>query len=121
MLLQHESASRSVDDNVWEELRNFKKCLIKMFQEQKKEVLFIETVTNLAKQQRHCLIECIPLPSDAAEEAPIYFKQVSYFVTSFLGYLCFSFIYDVTPISAQFTSFLLICFLRKLVPSALQG
>lgn len=91
-----------------------------MFQEQKKEVLFIETVTNLAKQRQHCLIECIPLPSDAAQEAPIYFKQVSYFVTSFLGYFCFSFISDVTSIYAHFTSFLL-CFLRKLVPSVPQG
>ncbi|XP_059461046.1 uncharacterized protein LOC132190161 [Corylus avellana] len=73
--LQHESATRTVDDNVWEEIRNFKKCLILMFDKQEKDVVFLETVMGLAQQRCHCLIECIPLPREIAEEAPLYFKQ----------------------------------------------
>ena len=65
-----------VDDNVWEEIRNFKKCLIMMFKKQDQEVIFLETVIWLATQKRHCLIECIPLPQDMAKEAPLYFKKV---------------------------------------------
>ncbi|KAG9440009.1 hypothetical protein H6P81_020174 [Aristolochia fimbriata] len=72
---EHESATRSVDDNVWEEIRNFKKCLIGMFSKQEKDVLFLETVLELAKQRRHCMVECIPLPRGGAEEARIYFKK----------------------------------------------
>ncbi|CAN1841170.1 CWF19-like protein 2 [Linum perenne] len=73
--LQHESSTRIVDDNVWEEIRNFKKCLIMMFAKQDKEVVFLETVMGLAQQRRHCLVECIPLPQGVAKEAPLYFKK----------------------------------------------
>lgn len=75
--MQHEAATRTVDKNVWEELRNFKKCLLKMFARQDKDVVFLETVIGLAKQRRHCLIECIPVPYDVAKQAPLYFKKVS--------------------------------------------
>ncbi|XP_078437161.1 cwfJ-like family protein [Wolffia australiana] len=73
--LQHEASTRALDDNVWQEMRNFKKCLIMMFTKQDKGVVFIETVTGLSKQRRHCLVECIPLPRELAEEAPMYFKK----------------------------------------------
>ncbi|KAK2972960.1 hypothetical protein RJ640_022017 [Escallonia rubra] len=37
--MQHESATRAIDNNVWDELRNFKKCLIMMFAKQEKEAI----------------------------------------------------------------------------------
>ncbi|CAL0320768.1 unnamed protein product [Lupinus luteus] len=73
--IQHESATRTLDDNVWTEIRNFKKCLIMLFAKQEKEVVFLETVMGLAQQRRHCMVECIPLPKDIAKEAPLYFKK----------------------------------------------
>ncbi|BFI32110.1 hypothetical protein AXG93_1520s1150 [Marchantia polymorpha subsp. ruderalis] len=73
--MQHEGATRNVDESVWQELRNFKKCLVQMFAKQGKEVLFLETAMELARQRRHCYIECIPVPSDAAKDAPLYFKK----------------------------------------------
>ncbi|KAI9088608.1 hypothetical protein K1719_029722 [Acacia pycnantha] len=73
--IQHESATRSVDEDVWIEVRNFKKCLIMMFAKQGKELIFLETVIGLAQQHRHCMIECIPLPKDIAKTAPLYFKK----------------------------------------------
>ncbi|KAB1207023.1 CWF19-like protein 2 [Morella rubra] len=72
---QHESATRTVENNVWEEIRNFKKCLIMMFAKQEKDVVFLETVMGLAQQCCHCLIECIPLPKGIAKQAPLYFKK----------------------------------------------
>lgn len=72
---QHESATRSLDDNVWEEFRNFKKCLIMMFAKQEKDLVFLETVMSLARQKRHCLVECIPLSKEVAKQAPLYFKK----------------------------------------------
>ncbi|XP_052199215.1 uncharacterized protein LOC127806162 [Diospyros lotus] len=75
LTLQHESATRSVDNNVWDEIRNFKKCLIMMFAKQEKDLVFLETVMGLAQQRRHCLVECIPLPQDIAKQAPLYFKK----------------------------------------------
>ncbi|KAF9596573.1 hypothetical protein IFM89_012304 [Coptis chinensis] len=73
--MQHESATRNVDNNVWDEIRNFKKCLIMMFAKQEKEVVFLETVIGLSQQRRHCLVECVPLPQELAREAPLYFKK----------------------------------------------
>ncbi|XP_051178445.1 uncharacterized protein [Lolium perenne] len=73
--LQHESATRAIDSNVWEEVRNFKKCLLKMFAQQSKDVIFMETVICLAKQRRHCMIECIPVPNEVSDKAPMYFKK----------------------------------------------
>ncbi|KAI9196903.1 hypothetical protein LWI28_027980 [Acer negundo] len=73
--MQHESATRTVDNSVWDEIRNFKKCLIMMFAKQEKELVFLETVMGLAQQRRHCLIECIPLPQEIAKQAPLYFKK----------------------------------------------
>ncbi|KAJ9145805.1 hypothetical protein P3X46_028140 [Hevea brasiliensis] len=73
--MQHESATRIVDNNVWEEIRNFKKCLMMMFAQQDKDLVFLETVMGLAQQRRHCLIECIPLPREIAKQAPLYFKK----------------------------------------------
>lgn len=75
LTLQHESSTRSVDDNVWDEIRNFKKCLIMMFKNQEKDVVFLETVMGLAQQRRHCLVECIPVPQEIAKQAPVYFKK----------------------------------------------
>lgn len=75
---QHEPSTRTVDNNVWEEIRNFKKCLIMMFSQQEKDVVFLETVMGLAQQRRHCLIECVPLPREVAKQAPLYFKKVSF-------------------------------------------
>ncbi|GFP95886.1 cwf19-like protein 2 [Phtheirospermum japonicum] len=71
----HESSTRTVEDNVWDEIRNFKKCLIMMFAKQEKEVVFFETVMGLAQQRRHCMVECVPLPRDVAKQAPVYFKK----------------------------------------------
>uniref|UniRef100_A0A5B6ZK00 Putative CWF19-like protein 2 n=1 Tax=Davidia involucrata TaxID=16924 RepID=A0A5B6ZK00_DAVIN len=73
--MQHESATRTVDNNVWDEIRNFKKCLIMMFAKQEKDPVFLETVMELAQQRRHCLVECIPLPREIAKQAPLYFKK----------------------------------------------
>ncbi|MCL7028962.1 hypothetical protein MKW94_008652 [Papaver nudicaule] len=73
--MQHEAATRNIDDDVWDEIRNFKKCLIMMFAKQDKEVVFLETVMDIAKQRRHCLVECIPLPRQIAKQAPLYFKK----------------------------------------------
>ena len=48
-----------------------------MFAKQEKDVVFFETVVGLARQRRHCLVECIPVPRDIAKQAPLYFKKVS--------------------------------------------
>jgi Protein similar to CwfJ C-terminus 1 len=75
---QHEAATRNIDNNVWEKICNFKKYLLRMFAKQEKDVVFLETVVGLSKQQRHCMIKCIPIPSHLSNAAPMYFKKVHF-------------------------------------------
>ena len=84
--IAHCASSRAVDEDVWEEMRNFKKCLVKMFASQGKECCFIETVVKLggggavgAAMSKHCVVECIPLPDHVGEHAPMYFKKARWF------------------------------------------
>lgn len=49
------------------------KCLMKMFADQDKGVIFYETVLNL-KWQKHTFIECVPVPFEVFHDLPAYFK-----------------------------------------------
>ena len=73
--IAHAQSSRQVDEDVWEEMRNFKKCLVRMFSQEGKECCFIETAMNLGHAGRHAVVECIPVPADIAARAPMYFKK----------------------------------------------
>lgn len=48
------------DEDVYTEIRNFQKCLIRMFDALDQEVVFFETVGSL-HQSRHTLVECVPM------------------------------------------------------------
>jgi len=50
------------------------KCLMRMFAEEDKGVVFYETVINL-RLQKHTYIECVPLPWAQYEDIPQYFKN----------------------------------------------
>jgi len=49
------------------------KCLMRMFNEEGKGVVFYETVLNF-KWQKHTYIECVPVLYDLFEQLPGYFK-----------------------------------------------
>ena len=71
------TASRSADEDIYNELMRFKRQLQAMFfAANRSEVLFIEHVSpsNLSRR-RHTVIECIPIPRDAAAESVSYFKK----------------------------------------------
>ncbi|KAG0205331.1 hypothetical protein BGX28_003039 [Mortierella sp. GBA30] len=72
--IQHVTSTLECDDDAWDEIRNFMKCLIQMNAAEDKAVIFSETVINL-KWQKHSVIECIPIPWDAGQTAPGYFKE----------------------------------------------
>lgn len=64
-----------MDDNTWTEIRNFQKCLIRMFMEVGKEVLFLETATSISTHRNHAVMECIPVDQETFSKAPMYFKK----------------------------------------------
>ncbi|KAF8517376.1 CwfJ C-terminus 1-domain-containing protein-like protein [Hysterangium stoloniferum] len=72
--IQHHLSTLEGDDDLWDEIRNFMKCLMRMYVEQDKGVIFFETVINL-KWQKHTYIECVPIPWNVYEDLPAYFKE----------------------------------------------
>ncbi|XP_031549332.1 CWF19-like protein 2 isoform X2 [Actinia tenebrosa] len=72
--MQHQVASTYLDENVVDEIKVFKKGLTRLFLDMDKDVVFLETCRNIARQN-HMIIECVPLPKEEGEMAPMYFKK----------------------------------------------
>ena len=72
--LEHLSSSVSLDENIWEELRNFQKAIARMFAAHGLDVVFIESHTHHS-QRNHMCIDCIPLEVELGQMAPMYFKK----------------------------------------------
>uniref|UniRef100_T1JI23 Cwf19-like C-terminal domain-containing protein n=1 Tax=Strigamia maritima TaxID=126957 RepID=T1JI23_STRMM len=72
--MQHAIAATQIDEDVWEEIQDFRKALTKMFEKSDLDVVFFENSRNL-RSFPHMYLECVPLPRDAGDTAPIYFKK----------------------------------------------
>ncbi|XP_007437475.2 CWF19-like protein 2 [Python bivittatus] len=72
--MQHYTAATLLDEDIWEEIQVFRKTLVKMFEAQELDCVFLETNLNINKQY-HMVYECIPLPKEVGDMAPIYFKK----------------------------------------------
>lgn len=72
--MEHTQSSLVTDENVWSELNLFRKGLTRMFADRDMDVVFMETCTS-SKSHSHMLMECIPLPKEVGELAPMYYKK----------------------------------------------
>lgn len=72
--MQHHLSMLEADEDTWEEVKNFMKCLIQMAAAQQRSFVFYETVKSL-KQQRHTFIEAVPVDHDLFSQLPGYFRQ----------------------------------------------
>ncbi|KPJ20044.1 CWF19-like protein 2-like [Papilio machaon] len=72
--LQHNTCVTSLDEDIWEEILNYRKMITQFFNSQNKDVVFFETATRLHRYP-HLVINCVPLPRDVGDMASIYFKK----------------------------------------------
>ncbi|KAI0311715.1 CwfJ C-terminus 1-domain-containing protein-like protein [Amylostereum chailletii] len=72
--IQHHLTMLEGDDDVWDEVRNFMKSLMRLHAEEDKGVVFYETVLTM-KWQKHTVIECVPVPWEQFDLLPGYFKE----------------------------------------------
>jgi len=72
--VQHRTNLLECDDDEWEEMRNFMKCLTRMYHDQGRDVIFYE---NAAAPHRkmHAALQVVPLPYSLGETAPAFFKE----------------------------------------------
>uniref|UniRef100_A0A915EWY6 CWF19-like protein 2 n=1 Tax=Ditylenchus dipsaci TaxID=166011 RepID=A0A915EWY6_9BILA len=73
----HYASSLLLDEDVYEEMKLWFKGLVAMWRdddEKEQDCIFIENGKH-ANEQRHMTIECIPMPKEPGDLAPIYFKK----------------------------------------------
>lgn len=70
--MQHVACTTMLDEDVWTEVNQLMKSLVRMFRTQGKDVVFFETVRYLNRKP-HMTIQCVP--SREFEMAPFYFKK----------------------------------------------
>lgn len=82
--MAHAASVRTLDEDVAEEMRNFKKCLLRMHAAAGRGVLFMETslggalggaLGGVPGIGKHAGVEAIPLSAAAAANAPAYFRK----------------------------------------------
>ena len=72
--MEHAACALHLDENVWSEIGIFQKGLTRMFSDHGLDVVFTEMYGSV-KRKSHTYIECIPLPKEVGELAPMYFKK----------------------------------------------
>ena len=73
--LAHVPSVAAAEEGAYEELNAFKAALHAMWGAQGRAPLFLETATRLASHASHAAIHCVPLPAQAAGEAPLFFRK----------------------------------------------
>ncbi|OCK87527.1 uncharacterized protein K441DRAFT_691161 [Cenococcum geophilum 1.58] len=72
--IQHRTNLLECDDDEWEEIRNFMKCLTRMYHDQGRDVVFYE---NAAPPHRklHAAMVAVPIPFELGETTPAFFRE----------------------------------------------
>ena len=72
--LHHTTCATQLDEDVWDEMQDFRKALVSMFRADDEDCVLFETAMYLNKFP-HMVWHCIPLPQEIGDMAPIYFKK----------------------------------------------
>lgn len=67
----HVACTTQLDEDVWSEMRDFMKAIVRMFAARKQDVIFFESAGNLHRRP-HLQLHCVP---GDFEMAPFYFKK----------------------------------------------
>ena len=70
----HINSGTQLDEDVWAEIQDYRKALVRMFKSRDEDCVFIETAMSF-KKHPHMIIECIPVPEDMGSMAPMYFQK----------------------------------------------
>lgn len=75
--IEHVPSFRSADEeDLWDEVRNFKKCLLSLADAIERPVIFLETATRIdSYSPHHALIHCIFLPRQVSTDPRTYFRK----------------------------------------------
>ncbi|GFR46090.1 hypothetical protein Agub_g7557 [Astrephomene gubernaculifera] len=72
---EHVASIRGLDEAAWTEVKNFIKCLIRMYGAQGQSVLFMETYMMRGGARNHAVLDAVPVSERQLEKARGYFKK----------------------------------------------
>ena len=72
--VEHHANLLECDEDEWEEMRNFMKCLTRMYHGQGREVVFYENAAAPQRRQ-HAAMQAVPLPYSLGDTAPAFFRE----------------------------------------------
>ncbi|KAF2460829.1 CwfJ C-terminus 1-domain-containing protein-like protein [Lineolata rhizophorae] len=72
--IQHRVNLLECDDDEWEEIRNFMKCLTRMYHDQGRDVVFYENAAR-PERKKHAAMNAVPVPYELGETAPAFFRE----------------------------------------------
>ncbi|PSN59735.1 cell cycle control protein cwf19 [Corynespora cassiicola Philippines] len=72
--IQHRTNLLECDDDEWEEMRNFMKCLTRMYHDQGRDVVFYENAANPGRKL-HAAMNAVPIPYELGDTAPAFFRE----------------------------------------------
>ena len=73
--MAHVSCATQLDEDVFAEIQKFRSALTRMFAaNDDMDCVFFECAKGL-KKHPHMIIECVPLPRDLGDTAPMYFQK----------------------------------------------
>ncbi|KAF2266801.1 hypothetical protein CC78DRAFT_531246 [Lojkania enalia] len=72
--IQHRTNLLECDDDEWEEIRNFMKCLTRMYHDQGRDVVFYENAAS-PHRKLHAAMNAVPIPFELGETAPAFFRE----------------------------------------------
>lgn len=70
----HTSCATMLDEDVWSEMQEFRKALVRMFAQDDLDCVFFESAMGL-KFHPHMILECVPIPRESGDMAPMYFQK----------------------------------------------
>ena len=74
MPIEHYYSITEVEEEVYDEIRNFMKCLVVDFDSKDFELIFFENAFNF-KAMPHCFVEVVAIPRKIAARSEVYFKK----------------------------------------------
>ncbi|XP_015110243.1 CWF19-like protein 2 [Diachasma alloeum] len=72
--IHHSPCQTQLDEDIYEELKTFKKAITKMCADNQEYPVFFEVAMGLHRFP-HMQLECVPMPEEVGSMAPMYFKK----------------------------------------------
>lgn len=72
--LNHVTCGTLTDEDIYDEIQEFRKSLVRMFADDDQDCVFFEHADRL-KSFPHMILECVPIPREIGDMAPMYFQK----------------------------------------------